>query len=152
MYVAALFTHSWLRWIVLVLGLALLLAAIGGLRQGLSWQSSHERLHRIFLAALDIQFLLGIALYVFLSPISKAALANMGAAMKDPTLRFFGVEHVFTMVIAVAVAHVGRVRSKRKEGKARYRTTMITQIVFIVLVLIAIPWPGLDIARPLFRM
>ena len=54
--------------------------------------------------------------------------------------------------LAVAVAHVGRVRSKRKEGKARYRTTMITLIVFIVLVWIASPWPGLDIARPLFRM
>jgi hypothetical protein len=67
-------------------------------------------------------------------------------------LRFFGVEHIATMLIAVAVAHVGRVRSKRKQGAARYRSTLVFQSIWLLLTLAAIPWPGLDIARPLFRM
>jgi hypothetical protein len=71
--------------------------------------------------------------------------------MKDAQLRFFSVEHFATMLIAVAVAHVGRVRSKRREGRLRYRSTVITQTLWLVLTLIAIPWPGLDVARPIFR-
>jgi hypothetical protein len=47
---------------------------------------------------------------------------------------------------------VGRARTKRREGRARYRTTLITQSLWLLLTLAAIPWPGLDIARPLFRM
>ena len=151
MYVVVLFIHSWLRYVVLALGLALVLAAFGGLRTKISWAPNHERLHKVFLGVLDSQLLLGLTLWFFLSPITAAARANMGLAMKDAQLRFFGVEHLVTMLIAVAVAHVGRVRSKRREGRLRYRSVLITQIVWLVLTLIAIPWPGLDIARPLFR-
>jgi hypothetical protein len=149
-YVAVLFIHSWLRWIVLALGLAVLLASIGGVRLGGAWDPKHERWHKVFLGSLDTQLLLGLLLY-FLSPIATAARASMAVAMKDAQLRFFGVEHIVTMLIAVAVAHIGRVRSKRKEGRQRYRTVLTTQVVWLVLTLLAIPWPGLDIARPLFR-
>jgi hypothetical protein len=151
MYTAVLFIHSWLRYALLGLGVWLLIACIAGLRSGGSWAPSHERLHKQFLAVLDTQLLLGLIMYFFLSPIASAARANMAIAMKDPQLRFFGVEHLVTMLIAVAVAHVGRVRSKRREGRVRYRSTLITQTLWLVLTMIAIPWPGLDIARPLFR-
>jgi hypothetical protein len=98
-----------------------------------------------------VQFLLGLLMYFALSPVTAAARANMGAAMKVPELRFFGVEHAATMFIAVTVAHLGRIRAKRKQARARYRSTLITQIFWLLLTLAAIPWPGLDIARPLFR-
>jgi hypothetical protein len=150
MYSLVLFTHSWLRYLVLGLGIALLLVCLQDKRTG-RWTEKPERLHTLFLAVLDVQLLLGLALYFGLSPITEAALANFGAAMKEPTLRFFGVEHLATMLVAVIVAHVGRVRSKRKEGEARFRSAIITQAVWLLLTLAAIPWPGLDIGRPLFR-
>lgn len=151
MYTALLFIHSWLRYAVLGLGLWLLIAAIAGIRRGDPWAQNHERLHKQFLAALDTQVVLGLILYFFLSPITAAARANLAIAMKDAQLRFYGVEHLTMMLIAVAVAHVGRARSKRREGRVRYRSTLITQTLWLVLTLISIPWPGLDIARPLFR-
>lgn len=150
MYSVVLFTHSWLRYLVLGFGIALLVLCIRGLQGGV-WAEKHERTHVLFTAILDVQILLGLLLYFALSPITQAALANMGAAMKEPTLRFFGVEHIFTMLIAVIVAHVGRARSKRKQGKARFKSVVITQSLWLLLTLAAIPWPGLDIARPLFR-
>jgi hypothetical protein len=152
MYIAVLFIHSWLRYVVLFLGAWLLVASARGLRGGGTWSPSDERLHVGFLAVLDSQLLLGLSLYFVLSPISAAARVNMALAMKDPHLRFFGVEHIATMLIAIVLAHVGRVRAKRKHGRARYRSTLITQIFWLLLTLSAIPWPGLDIARPLFRM
>jgi uncharacterized membrane protein YozB (DUF420 family) len=151
MYSVVLFTHSWLRYLVLGFGIALLVLCARDRRTG-QWADKHERLHVLFLAILDVQFLLGLLLYFKLSPYSQAALANMGAAMKDPTLRFFGVEHIFTMLIAVVVAHVGRTRSKRKQGGAHFKSVLITQAVWLLLTLAAIPWPGLDVGRPIFRL
>lgn len=153
MYIAVLFIHSWFRYLVLALGLWLLVAAVRGWRERSerNWTPQHERLYVGFMAALDLQFLLGLLLYFVLSPITAAALADMGAAMKDPSLRFFAVEHIFAMFLSVAVAHIGRARSKRKHGRARFRTTAVMQIIWLVLTLAGIPWPGLDIARPLFR-
>jgi len=150
MYIATLFIHSWLRYVVLLLGLSVIFGAAGGVRRG-SWSAGLERLHVVFMGVLDVQLLLGLALYFWLSPVAAAARANLGAAMKDPHLRFFGVEHIATMLIAVFVAHLGRTRSKRR-GDARSRGVLITQCVWLVLTLAAIPWPGLDIARPLFRL
>ena len=150
MYSVVLFTHSWLRYLVLGFGIALLALAVRGL-QGGTWTEKQERIHVLFTAILDVQFLLGLLLYFKLSPITQAALANMGAAMKEPTLRFFGVEHIATMLIAVIIAHVGRARSKRKQGRARFKSVLITQIVWLLVTLAAIPWPVLDVGRPLFR-
>jgi uncharacterized membrane protein YozB (DUF420 family) len=151
MYSVVLFTHSWLRYLVLGLGIGLIVLCARHLSGG-HWTEKHERVHVLFVAILDVQFLLGLLLYFKLSPYSQAALANMGAAMKDPTLRFFGVEHIATMLIAVVVAHVGRARSKRKQGKAHFKSVLITQSVWLLLTLAAIPWPALDIGRPLFRL
>ena len=149
MYTATLFLHSWLRYVVLGLGLLLIFGCAGGLRKG--WSAGLERLHASFMGILDLQMLLGLWLYLALSPIALAARANMAVAMKDPQLRFFGVEHIATMLIAVVIAHVGRARSKKK-GDARSKSVLIYQCVWLLLTLAAIPWPGLDIARPLFRL
>lgn len=151
MYSVVLYTHSWLRWLVLGFGIALLFVCARDRKSG-PWNEKHERLQVLFMAILDVQLILGLLLYFVLSPFSQAALANMGAAMKDPTLRFFGVEHMATMLLAVILAHVGRIRSKRKLAAARFRSVLITQSFWLLLTLAAIPWPGLDIARPLFRM
>jgi len=151
MYVALLFIHSWLRYAVLGAGVWLLIASLRGRQRGVAWTQAIERIHVGFLAVLDTQLLLGLVLYFVLSPITAAARADWGVAMKEPTLRFFGVEHIATMLLAIAVAHIGRARSKRRQDGTRYRSVLITQCVWLVLTLLAIPWPGLDIARPLFR-
>lgn len=152
MYIALLFLHSWFRYVVLALGLWLIVIGLRHLRSSSPWSQPHERVYVGFLAALDTQLLLGLLLYFVLSPLSAAAFADFGGAMKEPTLRFFGVEHIATMLIAVAVAHIGRVRSRRKLGAARFRSTLVFQTIWLLLTLAAIPWPGLDIARPLFRL
>jgi hypothetical protein len=150
MYVGVLFVHSWLRYVVLGLGLLLLVSAVVTLRGG-AWKASHERTHVAFLAALDTQLLLGLVLFLALSPIASAALADLARAMKLAELRFFGVEHPLTMLVAVVVAHVGRARSKRAAAPAKARTVLWTQLLWLLLTGIAIPWPGLDVGRPLWR-
>jgi hypothetical protein len=152
MYAFVLIAHSWLRYAVLALGLAVIVLALRCLLAGAPWSARQERIHKAFLGSLDTQFVLGALLYLWLSPITSAAFADFGAAMKNAQLRFFGLEHAVTMFLAVAVAHVGKVRALKKPEAQRARAVLIFQLIWLVLTCLAIPWPVLDVGRPLFRM
>ncbi len=151
MYDLFLLLHSYLRWIVLGLALVSFVTAITGWLGYRPWRASDEQRHQTFLMALDLQFVLGLVLYLFLSPTAKAAFADFGAAMKDSVVRFWGLEHAATMFLAVVAAHVGRAMSTRRQGPDRHRPMAIGVIVFAVFVLAAFPWPGLPHGRPFFR-
>ncbi len=151
MYSFILIIHSWLRYPVLLAGLALMVLASGGARGHSGASQKLERSHIIFLSLLDSQMALGLMLYFWLSPITTAAMGDPGAALKIPELRFFGIEHIGTMAVAVTAAHIGRTRSKRVSGRARGRVVFGMQVLWLVLTLLAIPWPELYVTRPLFR-
>jgi hypothetical protein len=73
--------------------------------------------------------------------------------MRDPVARFWAVEHVGTMLLAVVLVHVGRVLARKAANGASKRTRMlICFITAMVCVLVATPWPGLANGRPLFRV
>jgi hypothetical protein len=68
MYLTVLLLHSWLRWLALVAGVGATFAALSkgdGTPQGLR---GAERWGLIFMITLDVQMLLGLLLYGFLSP------------------------------------------------------------------------------------
>lgn len=149
MYSALLHAHSGLRWVVLALGITVLVQAAKGFGSSEPWEKAQDKLQLAFIAALDIMMLIGLGLYFVFSPITQAAFQDMGAAMSDTTLRFFAVEHIFEMLIAIVVAHVGRAVGKRKVEK-RNRIVTITTAIWLLLTFIAIPWPFMPVSRGLF--
>src|SRR5262249_9176043 len=94
---------------------------------------------------------LGLTLYAFLSPFSHAFFADAALGMKQPALRFFGVEHIFAMLTAVVVVHIGRRRSRKAEGRLRHRRVFVTTLAALLVILASIPWPFLRYGRPLAR-
>jgi hypothetical protein len=103
--------------------------------------------------ALDIQMLLGLLLYLAVSPNMRPILADFGAAMKDPALRFWAVEHTATMFAAIALAHVGRVLARKAPTPdAKRMRLMVCFGVATVLLFLGMPWPGRPGGRPLFRL
>jgi uncharacterized membrane protein len=152
MYPAVLLIHSWLRWIVVLAGLVALVRAIAGWSGGRRWTSADNRLGAVFTGTLDLQLVLGLLLYLWLSPITRAAFDDMGAAMRVSAMRFWLVEHLFGMIVAVVLAHVGRVRIRRAtDARQRHRIAAIFFGLALVIIFITIPWPGLPYARPLIR-
>jgi hypothetical protein len=151
MYTALLVLHSWLRWVVVLSGLAVLVASAAGMTRHRPWQRSDDLRIRVFNTSLDVQFLIGIVLYGLLSPVTYAGFADMGAAMRDPILRFYTVEHIFGMVAGIALAHIGRARVRKVAEAARHRTVLIFFGMAIVVILLSIPWPGTPGGRELFR-
>jgi len=152
MYTALLFVHSWLRWLVVFSGVAALGGASGGLAAGRPWLPSDNVRSLLFTISLDVQVLIGLALYVFLSPVTQSGFADMGATMRDPVLRFYTVEHIFGMIVALALAHIGRRRAQAAaDPMARHRRTLVFVGLAMAVVLLSIPWPGMPGGRELFR-
>ena len=154
MYDAALYAHSWLRWIILLLGLVVVARAISGRSSGRRWTAADDRLGAAFTGALNLQMLIGLTVYFALSPITKEGIRDIGGAMANTGLRFWTVEHPVGMIAAIAVAHIGRGRiRKTSDAVRRHRTALIFFTIALILIVISIPWPGRPIiGRPLFRM
>jgi hypothetical protein len=127
--------HSWLRWVALLAGVWAVSAAFAR-RAG--------RSGLIFTVSLDVQMLLGLSLYLFLSPITTGAFSNMAGAMQNRTVRFWAVEHPTMMIAALVLAHVGHARMKRGKGGAG-----LLFLLALLAILAGIPWPGLPYGRPL---
>ena len=152
MYSSALWLHSLLRWAVLITGLVAWVRAIGGKTGNRPWTPKDELWGLLLTISADLQLLVGLVLYIFLSPITRLGVRNFAAAMQIPTARFFTVEHAAGMLVAIALIHVGRVRiRKTTEVRRKHGTAMIFFGIALVFIIIAIPWPGLPVARPLLR-
>lgn len=149
LYAAILVAHSTIRWVVLILGLFAVIRGIAGW-SGKAWTAGDARAGKMFVSALDLQFLLGLILYAALSPVVREAFQDIGAAMKDGRLRFFLVEHAVGMLIGIALAHVGNVRIK-KAGAApgNHKTAALFYGLALLVILLSIPWPGMPGGRPL---
>jgi hypothetical protein len=150
MYTTVLALHSWIRWFALIAVVGTTLAAIRGKVAGPD--SLADRWGMISMMLLDLQLLLGLLLYFVLSPNTAAIMEHFGAAMKDPALRFWAVEHTASMFVAIALAHVGRVLARKAATPAAKRMRLLICFgLATLLILVGMPWPGRPGGRALFR-
>ena len=148
MYEIVLSLHNVLRWLVLVAGVLAVFGAVAGWTGARAWTPSSAGAGRLFTISLDVQFLLGILLYAMLSPVTRAAFADMGGAMGDREVRFFVAEHVLLMLLAVVAAHVGTAKARAQaDDVVRYRNMAIWYGLSLLLMLGGMPW-----FRPMLRL
>jgi hypothetical protein len=140
-YVVVLALHNIMRWVVVVAAIWVIYLVYSGLMQRRSWKATEGQAVRFFTISMDVQLLLGLILYFVLSPITGIALQNFGAAMRDSTLRYFAVEHLLMMVLAVVAVHVGAVMiRRRRDDRSKYVQGAIWMTIAILLILVGIPW------------
>lgn len=145
-YLTILTIHSDLRWLVLLFGIVSVVIGLVGWQKQLAFRPLGRTAGIVFIATFDVQFLLGLWLYV-ISPIVRFALIDIRSAMKQHEARFFTVEHITIMLLALIVAHLGWRRAKAgATGAASYRSMFWWNLVALLLILAAIPW-----WRPLLR-
>jgi len=141
MYSLVLTLHSLVRWAIVIVGVVAVVRAWIGWRGGRPWAQLDDRLGLGFTSAMDLNLLLGLLLYFVLSPITTGAFSNFAEAMGNSGLRFYLVEHLSLMIVAVIVAHIGRSRSKKAASDAgKHKQAAIFFTLAMVLVLLAIPW------------
>ena len=152
MYELTLGIHNLLRWAVVLTGLAVVVRAAGGLSSKRDWTGQDDAAARWFSLSMNLQFLVGLAMYLFVSPIVKTAMADMGAAMKEAALRFWAVEHVTMMILALGFVHMGRARVKKTAGAGRHKAALIFFGLALLFIVLGTPWPWSAQARPWMRL
>jgi hypothetical protein len=131
--------HSGLRWVVLLLVLATIFKAFSGMSGNKTFTAGDKKLALFALMSVHIQLVLGLILYVMLI---TADGFDFGASMKDPLMRFFSVEHITGMIVAIALITVGYSKSKRASSdKAKFKSLAIFFTIGLIIILAMIPWP-----------
>jgi len=150
MFSTFLFLHSWLRWIILVLALVIIVKSIMGMSGNKDYLKGDNIMASSFVGLLDLQFLFGIVMYFWLSPITSGAWSGDISPMKDAGIRYWAVEHLAMMLIAIVLAHIGKAKAKRlSESSKKFKIQAIFFGIALLLILSRIPW-GESIR--LFRM
>ena len=143
-------THSLLRWIVILASFWALLRVWSGFFGRPEWTRKDRMAGLFFTSLLNLQLILGLILYG-ISPITRSAMTNFAAAMKDSMLRFYAVEHLAGMLLAVVIAQVGFSISKRaRTDRGKFLRAAIAYSIAALLILASIPWPFMKYGRPLF--
>lgn len=155
LYSIVLSLHNLNRWLVLLVGLWATGQVIHGWLRQQPWQPRHITLLQAFTRLLDLQFLLGLALYLLPGGLIQGAIQNIAWAViiKERLLRFFTLEHPLQMIIAIILANITFAIARRLSNEQRrYRRTALLLVVTMLLILLAIPWPGFYYGRPWLRL
>lgn len=147
LYSVMLHVHSVGRWIVLLLLLfAIFNSLIAGNRPFIK---SDNRLGLLVTIFADLMLLVGLYLY-FVGPRGYKTFESyggMGAVMKDSAARFYAVEHLAGMIIAIVLLHIGKAQARKPMGdRAKHRRTMIFYFLALLIILVSIPWPFRQVA------
>jgi peptidoglycan/LPS O-acetylase OafA/YrhL len=149
MYTILLLLHSWLRWLVLGSGLWAIFRAYNGMTSGRAYDKTDKTAGTVFISSLHSQLLIGIVL-AFFSPFVNG---NMAVSMKDPSLRFWTVEHWFIMLIGIAVAQIGSIKAKKiADDTTRHRTLLIWFGIGFAIILFGVFYTVSSQGRPWMRM
>lgn len=129
-------THSGMRYIILLLLITALVNAIVNLKSG-KYGKKDKFVNLFTMVLLHIQLLTGLILY-FISP-----KVNFGEGMmSDPVTRFFTMEHIVMMIIAIALVTIGYMKSKKAiEANKKHRLVLIYYGLGLIIIFVAIPWP-----------
>lgn len=129
--------HSGLRWVVLLLLIYAIINAARSLSSG-KYLKKDKMVNLFTMISLHVQLLIGLILY-FISP----KVQFFEGWMKDSMTRFFAMEHILLMIIAIAVVTIGRSRAEKKlEGtRNKHRAILLSYVIGLILILISIPWP-----------
>lgn len=151
MYIALLFLHSLFKWFLLFILFYAIFLSFKGKTKRLHFSKKVNSIRHWTATIAHIQLMIGIILYTQ-SPTVKYFLKN--GIKKWNEYAFFGVIHVFLMLIAIAIITIGSSKSKRITTDLEKHKTMFTfYIIALIIILIAIPWPFSPLAhRPYIRL
>jgi hypothetical protein len=152
MYNALLLLHSLLRWVILLLAIIAIYRSYAGLQGGKPFTAGDKKIGLFLLIAAHTTLLIGLYQWI-VGPWGLQNIESMGfkAVMKDPVYRFYAVEHLTGMVIAIVLITIGKgVAKKNIPDRVKHKKTFWYFLVALVIILLSIPWPfRVGIARPL---
>ena len=133
--------HSGWAYITLIILIFAVVNAFIGFSSKKSFQEKDLRISLFTLIVAHIQLIIGFIAY-FVSAQFQYVLDNgMGAAMKEPDIRLFVIEHPLMMILAIVAITVGFSKHKKQStDQGKFKTIALYYGVALIFVLSRIPW------------
>ncbi|HLT81580.1 MAG TPA: hypothetical protein VKZ86_11145 [Cyclobacteriaceae bacterium] len=131
MYDILLTSHSYLRYFVLIMLIAVVVRSLMGWVGNKPFTRVDDRLGLYLLIFTHLQLIAGVILY-FVSPFVRFD----STTMKDSLTRYWTVEHALMMVIVVALITAARATSKRmSESAKKHKRLVLFNAIALILII-----------------
>ena len=150
LYTTLLHIHSFWRWLAFLLPLVVLQRSSRAVIVRAPYAPVDRKLILAVTIVLDVQLLLGLALWAGVSPLGLQSFSSTPHLMKNPVLRYWAVEHGALMVLAIGAFHgLSASAKKLTDDRAKHKRVVMACAVVVILVLVNMPWPGRPYGRSL---
>lgn len=147
MYNGLLHAHSGLRWIALALLLFAIFNAFNSQSSG-KYEKKDKMINLFAMVVLHVQLLIGLALF-FMNDRNKVQFSEDW--ISNASLRFYGLEHLIGMLIAITIITFGRKRAEKlKNTRDKHRRIMVSYLIGLLIILFSIPWPFREVGGAWF--
>ncbi|MBI1837815.1 MAG: cytochrome B [Flavobacteriia bacterium] len=128
--------HSGLRWIALILLVIAIFNAVASKRKG-EYLKKDKMINLFAMISLHTQLLIGIILMFTSGKVSFAS-----GWIKNPMSRFYGMEHIAGMLIALVIITIGRKKAEKITAPIQKHSKIVTwYLIGLLIILASIPWP-----------
>jgi hypothetical protein len=152
MYEGLLHLHNLLRWVILILLLVAIYKSYTGMTSNRVYDKSDKKVGLFLMIAAHITLLIGLYQWVVGDVgLKMIQSAGMGEVMKNKASRFWAVEHITGMLIAIILITIGKgVAKKSFADRVKFRKAFWYFLIALALILVTVPWPFREgIGRPL---
>lgn len=144
--------HNILRWVVLILLVVAIVRHLMGMMNKTDVNGGDKKVVKFLMISTHVQLLVGLLLY-FLGNwgVKSFSTLGMSGVMGNTYARFFAVEHLIGMLIAVVLITITSGKVKRASGAAIHKNAFILLLITFIVIFASIPWPFRgEIGRALF--
>jgi hypothetical protein len=132
-------THSLLRYFILIALVVVIVNSLLGVMNKKPFGKWDNKFSLYLLIFTHMQLVVGIIIYfMHLSKVGGLVQFN-ASTMKTPGLRYWAVEHMLGMLVAVVLITVARASSKRlSDDTARHRRLLVFNLIALAVIVITI--------------
>ena len=129
--------HSANRYVLLALLLILIITSLKKWKGNKEYTKQDDKLNLLTFIFTHVQLLLGLVLYF------KSDWVQFNEnTMSNALLRFFTMEHLVGMLIAITLITIGRIKGKKiTDSVKRHKLTFWYFLIALVIMGASIPWP-----------
>ena len=133
--------HSLLRWLALVAIILSLYHTFTGISKRRSFTAKDNRWSLLTLIFFHLQLVVGLVLYF------TEGWYTLIGEMSNKLIRFYSLEHLVAMLVAIALVTVGRVSAKKvQDDRKKHKRTLVYYGLALIIVLANIPWPFREVS------
>lgn len=143
MYQGLIYTHSYLRYFILIFLIIVIVQSLLGLLNKTPYTRTHNKVSLFLFICTHTQLLIGIILF-FVSP----AVQFSGEAMKNASTRYWLVEHNTAMLLSIVLITLARTTSKKMAvDQDKHRRNLIFNLAALIIILVVIGMSGRGIVN-----